>query len=70
MEFRPWFVRSFVRGGRRFLCTYVPTVQYSTVQFCCTCAVNKTPGGPRAQEGTRTTGNTRALTHGHLKAVH
>jgi len=36
----------------------------------CRCAVNKTPGGPRAQEGTRTTGKTRALTHGHLKAVH
>ena len=28
----------------------------------------KTQGGPRAQEGAR--GNTRALTHGHLKAVH
>jgi hypothetical protein len=62
-----WFVRSFVV----VVVFYVPTyLQYSTVQFCCTCAVNKTPGGPRAQEGTRTTGNTRALTHGHLKAVH
>jgi len=67
MENRPWFVRSFVV----VVVFYVPTyLQYSTVQFCCTCAVNKTPGGPRAQEGTRTTGNTRALTHGHLKAVH
>ena len=27
-------------------------------------------GRPRAQEGTRTTGTRRALTHGHLKAVH
>jgi hypothetical protein len=64
MEFRS----GSVRGGRRF---FVP------IQYCSTdllymyrCAVNKTPGGPRAHEETRTTGNTRALTHGHLKAVH
>ena len=60
-----------VRGGggrRRFLCTY-STVVLTDLLYMCRCAVNKTPGRPRAQEGTRTTGNTRALTHGHLKAV-
>jgi hypothetical protein len=60
---------SFVVRVRPFFRTVLHTVQY-ILQFCYTCAVNKTSGGPRAQEGTRTTGNTRALTHGHLKAVH
>jgi len=60
----------FVVRGRRFLCTYYSTYCSTDLLYMCGCAVNKTPGGPRAQEGTRTTGNTRALTHGHLKAVH
>jgi len=65
-----WFV---VRGSWFVVVVfYVPTLQYCSTDllYMCGCAVNKTPGGPRAQEGTRTTGNTRALTHGHLKAVH
>jgi hypothetical protein len=38
--------------------------------YMCRCvAVNKTQGGPRAQEGTRTTGSTRALIQRHLKAA-
>ena len=57
-----------VRGGRRFLCTYSTVLQYSSVVS--TCAETKTQGGPRAQEGTRTTGTRRALNHGHLKAAH
>jgi hypothetical protein len=61
---------SFVVGVRPFFRTVLHTTVQYILQFCCTCAVNKTSGGPRAQEGTRTTGNTRALTHGHLKAVH
>jgi len=64
---------NFVRGSwwwwwwSFFMC-----LQYCSTDllYMCRCAVNKTPGRPRAQEGTRTTGNTRALTHGHLKAVH
>ena len=65
MENRPWFVVVVV-----FLYLYSTVLSCSFVVHMCRCAVNKTPGGPRAQEGTRTTGNTRALTHGHLKAVH
>jgi len=62
---------NFVRGWcPPFFRTVLHTTVQYILQFCCTCAVNKTSGGPRAQEGTRTTGNTRALTHGHLKAVH
>ena len=64
MEFRSWFVVVVV--------FVVPTVLYSSTDllYMCRCAVNKTPSGPRAQEGTCTTSNTWALTHGHLKAVH
>ena len=65
MEFRSYVVR----WCPPFFCTYV---QYCSTDllYMCRCAVNKTPGGPRAQEGTRTTGNSRELTHEHLKAVH
>ena len=53
MEFRSWFVRSFVGVNPFFLyCT--------TAQFCCTCTVDKTrKSGPRAQKGSRATGTTR-----------
>ena len=63
-----WFV---VRGSW-FVVVVFYVLQYCSTDllYMCGCAVNKTPGGPRAQEGTRTTGNTRALTHGHLKAAH
>jgi len=63
MEFRPWFVR----GGRRFLCTY--SAKYSTVQFCYTGAVNKYA---RRTTGTRrdTMETIRELIHGHFKAAH
>ena len=54
MEFRSWFVRSFV-GIRPFFFLYC-----TTVQFCCTCAVDKKrKSGPRAQKGPRATGTTR-----------
>ena len=57
-----------VRGSWSSFFMYL---QYCTVvQICCTCAVKKTQGGPRVQEGTRTTGTRRAPTHGHLKAAH
>ena len=68
MEFRPSFVRSFVRGGRRFLCTYVPTVQYSTVLLYMSSKQiheedhgHKMGHAPRALHG--------ELIYGHLKAV-
>ena len=61
-------ISTVVRGGRRFFVS----IQYCSTDllYMCRCAVNKTPSDPRAQEGTRTTGNTMALIHGHLKAVH
>ena len=50
------FVRSFVRWCPPFLFV----LYYCAVLlYMCGCAVNKTPGGPRAQEGTRATGTTR-----------
>jgi hypothetical protein len=62
-------VRSFVHSGRRFICKLLPTtvvlvsVQYrTTVQFCCTCAVNKYTR--------RTTGTRRDTHHGHYKGTH
>ena len=60
-----------VRGSWSSFFMYL---QYCTVvQICCTCAVNKNTRrttGTRRDEGTRTTGTRRALTHGHLKAAH
>ena len=61
MEFRSWFVRSFLGVRPLFLyCT--------TAQFCCTCAADKKADhghkkghAPRALHG--------ALIHGHLKAA-
>ena len=44
-----------------YLRTYSTTVQYSTVQFCCTCAVNKNTR--------RTTGTRRDTHHGHKKGT-
>ena len=42
---------------------YVPTdLQYSTVQFCCTCAVNTNTR--------RTTGTRRDTHHGHYEGTH
>ena len=45
-----------------FFCTY--TVQYCSADllYMCRCAVNKTPGGPRAQEGHPSTGISRPRT--------
>jgi len=48
-------------------------LQYFTVVQLYMCSSKqKIQGGPRAQEGTRTTGTRRALIHGHLnlKAAH
>jgi len=49
---------------------YVPTVLYCSTDLLYKCSKKKTQGGPRAQEGTRTTGTRQALIHGHLKAAH
>jgi len=64
-------VRSFVRSwwSSFFMYLHYCSTDWFVV-YMCRCAVNKTPGRPRAQEGTRTTGTTRALIHGHLKAAH
>jgi len=62
MELRPWFVVVVV--------FYVSTrlvLQYKSIVHV---QLTETQGGPRAREGTRTTGNIRALIHGHLKAAH
>jgi hypothetical protein len=59
-----------VRGSWSSFFMYLLQYCSTDLLYMCGCAVNKTPGGPRAQEGTRTTGNTRALTPGHLKAAH
>ena len=71
MEFGgSWFV---VRGSWFVVVVfYVPTLQYCSTDllYMCRCVVNKTPGRPRAQGGTRTTGNSRALIHGRLRAAH
>jgi len=57
MEFRSWFVRSFVRsfvGVRPFF------LYCTTVQFCCTCAVRgQIESWERAEEGTCITGKGR-----------
>jgi len=66
MEFRSWVVRG---GGRRFLCTYDTTIQYSTVLlYMCSKQKHKADHGhkkgpaPRELQGHLYTGISRPLT--------
>jgi hypothetical protein len=65
---------NFVRGSWWWWwsSSFFMYLQYCSTDllYMCRCVVNKTPGRPRAQGGTRTTGNSRALIHGRLRAAH